>query len=306
MIQEHLLIGRITGLQIFNLPEFGTRATFRLACLGQYPVTCCVAGAVARELVTFYCEGDKVAVSGVYEPRPSTASSKAPWAGRFRVRALVVEASIELGERQRTPPQFMRPELCRGVPDRHERVPRLRCSGLATVLSLSALVFLAGAAMAQVKEISPPTLSSRLREAPRIQTQTIEKLRQRPTAESPSNAVNLVPIESIGAGSDIRPFLAPGVPADLTRAALRRAWSADPAIRDFIGLSENSWDFNGPDGVPGFDPLTTDGPGRLLARKTEEANSLDPERLAADRLTHDHLPVSVGEALPAPSSSQVK
>jgi hypothetical protein len=46
---------------------------------------------------------------------------------------------------------------------------------------------------------------------------------------------SLPPIEAIGAGSDIRPFLAAGVPADLTRAALRRAWSADPAIRHFIG-----------------------------------------------------------------------
>jgi hypothetical protein len=41
-------------------------------------------------------------------------------------------------------------------------------------------------------------------------------------------------------------------PADLTRATLRRAWSADPAMRGFIGLSENSWDFNATDGVPGF------------------------------------------------------
>ena len=63
---------------------------------------------------------------------------------------------------------------------------------------------------------------------------------------------SLPPIESIGAGTDIRPFLAPGVPAELTRAALRRAWSADPAIRDFVGLSENSWDFNAPGGVPGI------------------------------------------------------
>ncbi|MGH6798478.1 MAG: DUF3306 domain-containing protein, partial [Roseiarcus sp.] len=47
---------------------------------------------------------------------------------------------------------------------------------------------------------------------------------------------SLPPIESIGAGSDIRAFLAAGVPADLTRAALRRAWSADPTIRDFVGL----------------------------------------------------------------------
>jgi hypothetical protein len=61
---------------------------------------------------------------------------------------------------------------------------------------------------------------------------------------------SLPPIETIGAGSDIRPFLATGVRANLTRAALRRAWSADPAIRDFIGLSENSWDFNALGGVP--------------------------------------------------------
>ena len=37
---------------------------------------------------------------------------------------------------------------------------------------------------------------------------------------------------SITAATDIRAFLAPGVPAELTRAALRRAWTADPAIRD--------------------------------------------------------------------------
>jgi uncharacterized protein DUF3306 len=65
----------------------------------------------------------------------------------------------------------------------------------------------------------------------------------------------LPPIESIAAATDIRPFLAPGVPAELTRAALRRAWAADPAIRDFIGLAENQWDFTAPGGAPGFGPL---------------------------------------------------
>jgi hypothetical protein len=59
----------------------------------------------------------------------------------------------------------------------------------------------------------------------------------------------LPPIDSIGTGSDIRPFLAAGVPADLARAALRRAWSVDPAIRDFIGLSENAWDFSSLSGM---------------------------------------------------------
>src|SRR5205823_3339544 len=56
------------------------------------------------------------------------------------------------------------------------------------------------------------------------------------SAQEPVQLVDLAslpPIESIGAGSDIRAFLAPGVPADLARAALRSAWSADPAIRDF-------------------------------------------------------------------------
>jgi hypothetical protein len=42
---------------------------------------------------------------------------------------------------------------------------------------------------------------------------------------------------------------------ELARAALRRVWTADPAIRDHIGLSENSWDFNAPGSVPGFGPL---------------------------------------------------
>jgi hypothetical protein len=65
----------------------------------------------------------------------------------------------------------------------------------------------------------------------------------------------LPPIESITAQTDIRAFLAPGVPAHLTRAALRRAWASDPKIRDFVGLSENSWDFNAPDAITGFGPL---------------------------------------------------
>src|SRR5262249_57521793 len=53
----------------------------------------------------------------------------------------------------------------------------------------------------------------------------------------------------------IRPFLAPGVPAELIRAALRRVWATDPKIRDFVGLSENAWDFNAPNAIPGFGPL---------------------------------------------------
>jgi hypothetical protein len=62
-------------------------------------------------------------------------------------------------------------------------------------------------------------------------------------------------IESITAQSDIRAFLAPGVPLELTRAALRRAWTADPNIRDFVGLADYAWDFHAPGAMAGFGPL---------------------------------------------------
>jgi hypothetical protein len=66
---------------------------------------------------------------------------------------------------------------------------------------------------------------------------------------------NLPAIESIVADTDIRAFLAPGVPPELARAALRRAWAADPKIRDFVGLADYDWDFNAPGSMVGFGPL---------------------------------------------------
>ncbi len=74
-------------------------------------------------------------------------------------------------------------------------------------------------------------------------------------AKAVFDPASLPPLESITAASDVRAFLAPGVPEELTRAALRRAWHTDPAIRDFVGLAENQWDFTAPDGAPGFGAL---------------------------------------------------
>lgn len=92
---------------------------------------------------------------------------------------------------------------------------------------------------------------------------------------------SLPSLESIVAATDIRAFLKPGVPAELTRAALRRAWAADPAIRDFKGLQENDWDFNDPNGVPGFGRFA---PGedikKLLAQVFGEAEQLEPAHQA--------------------------
>jgi len=85
---------------------------------------------------------------------------------------------------------------------------------------------------------------------------------------------SLPAIESIGAESNIRGFLEAGVPGDLTRAALRRAWSLDPAIRDFVGLSENSWDFNAPGTMAGFGPIDGDEVERLLTQLLGEPDTI--------------------------------
>jgi hypothetical protein len=77
------------------------------------------------------------------------------------------------------------------------------------------------------------------------------------TNPTPFDPATLPPIESIDALSDVTVFFQKGVPAELTRAALRRVWAADPSIRDFIGLAENAWDFTDPNAMPGFGPLGT-------------------------------------------------
>lgn len=128
-----------------------------------------------------------------------------------------------------------------------------------------------------------------------------------PRAEGEFDLASLPPIESIVAETDIRPFLRPGVPADLTRAALRRAWSMDPAIRDYIGPSENSWDFTaaGPTGVPGFD---FGDPGvdvralaeQLFGRDKEPTEGSSPSTDAPTEDKAPEPPLIVGEpATPA-------
>ena len=90
---------------------------------------------------------------------------------------------------------------------------------------------------------------------------------------------SLPPIDSIGEKTDITAFMRAGVPETLKRAALRRAWSADPAIRDFIGPNENFWDAAGPDGIPGFGDID---PGVDVQRMVSELFGEIPRKDAAD------------------------
>jgi hypothetical protein len=135
----------------------------------------------------------------------------------------------------------------------------------------------------------------------------IEPQTQEDELSAPANPVfdlaSLPPLESISAETDIRAFLAPGVPAELTRAALRRAWRADPKIREFVGLAESAWDFNAPDSMLGFGPFeVTDELRRLVAKSLGAipdpiasgslAEGMDPPGVGADErcLTESRLP----------------
>ncbi|HEV2624605.1 MAG TPA: DUF3306 domain-containing protein [Xanthobacteraceae bacterium] len=84
--------------------------------------------------------------------------------------------------------------------------------------------------------------------------------------EETFDLADLPAIDSIVANTDVTAFLRPGVPADLTRAALRRAWTSDPAIRDFVGLVENGWDFNDPSAMAGFGTITADEVAKLASK----------------------------------------
>jgi hypothetical protein len=100
----------------------------------------------------------------------------------------------------------------------------------------------------------------------------------------PFDVAQLPPLDSIGADTNITAFLHRDVPPDLTRAALRRAWTSDPAIKDFVGLVENGWDFNDPSAMSGFGPISAEEVARLAGKVIEalpEAASEDQTKDAS-------------------------
>ncbi|MCS6933483.1 MAG: DUF3306 domain-containing protein [Acetobacteraceae bacterium] len=113
-------------------------------------------------------------------------------------------------------------------------------------------------------------------------------------AEEPEFDLSSLPkIEDLTAESDLRPFFAKGVPAALRQAALSRIWSLDPAIRDFVGPADYAWDFNAPDGVPGF--------GFDLP---EEAKALARRLLGVDREEQDQAERAAAAATAAPTAAE--
>lgn len=86
------------------------------------------------------------------------------------------------------------------------------------------------------------------------------------TAPLPEQDLAALPkIEELTAQSDITGFLRPGVPPELRKAALRKAWLVDPAVRDFIGPARDyDYDWNAIGGVPGAGILKPEEVAALL------------------------------------------
>ncbi len=110
---------------------------------------------------------------------------------------------------------------------------------------------------------------------------------------------SLPPVESLTEASDFSAFLRAEVPAALRQAALRRAWTLDPAIRSFVGPADYAWDYNAPDGVPGFAHALGGDVKQLLAQAIgaleEVAGEQPPEAPPAEP------EASPDEPEPAPS-----
>ncbi|RXH22265.1 MULTISPECIES: DUF3306 domain-containing protein [Bradyrhizobium] len=109
--------------------------------------------------------------------------------------------------------------------------------------------------------------------------------------ESEFDLSSLPSIDDINAVTDITAFLSKNIPRELSRAALRRAWATDPAIRDFIGLAENAWDFNDPTAMPGFGPLDC---------SSEELAALVDRVVGGVREAVESLPEALIEAVDSP------
>jgi hypothetical protein len=118
-------------------------------------------------------------------------------------------------------------------------------------------------------------------------------------APEPAAPPELPPIETLTADSDFTAFLKAEVPRALRHAALRKAWTANPAIAGHRPLVEYDWDLN----APGYGKLWDADDAKKLAgavlRAFDErvAAAAEPQADAEPALAED-----VAED-PAPPSS---
>ncbi len=118
------------------------------------------------------------------------------------------------------------------------------------------------------------------------------------TAESLSaeELASLPRIEDLTPESDISGFLRKGVPDLLKKAALRRMWALDPAIRDYVGDARDyAWDWNIPGGVPCSGPLL---PSDEMTARIQRMFSRGPGQDGEDE-PPEQAAIEAGDATPS-------
>ncbi len=132
-------------------------------------------------------------------------------------------------------------------------------------------------------------------------------------AEEPVDLSALPKLEDLTPTSDITAFLRKGVPLGLRNAALRRMWSLDPAIRDYIGPVDYGWDWNTPGGVPDYvadlgetpairqlvERMLTPAPGPSLPHRPEPEQAPAPLGSPAEPAPAPEPPIAVAADRPA-------
>ena len=107
--------------------------------------------------------------------------------------------------------------------------------------------------------------------------------------EIPPDATT-IPIE------DITAWLGRNIPEGWREVALRRMWSADLSIRDFIGPADYAWDWNTPGGAPGWGPMrAADDMVRLLARAIGDDLPKPPEAIAEPQAEPDEIAIAAAD-----------
>ncbi len=115
---------------------------------------------------------------------------------------------------------------------------------------------------------------------------------------------SLPPVDSLTIESDFGQFLRPGVPTLVRNAALRRMWSLDPAIRDYIGPVEYQWDFNAAGGLPfGFSKDLLGDVSKLLAQAIGKIEELAPDDAPGEAEAEADRPAPDPDATPSPQES---
>lgn len=120
--------------------------------------------------------------------------------------------------------------------------------------------------------------------------------------EVAAEPVSLPSLDSVSLDGNLSAFLRPGVPSGLRHAALRRMWSLDVGIRDFVGPADYAWDYNVEGGVPGSSLNMVGNLRAMLAQivgRTEAQLDADEAVLRGEAPAQVEVPVEVTVEEPA-------